>query len=153
MCAANYSILKKHSYLCPRKFTLRVDNQALAWLKPYSTDQAINGRWIMALEKYPFAIQHRPRTQHRNADVLSKRKNDYKKHERQLEELPSIAEKWNFLSQEECDKLPMVPWFDIRVIPEPSRTAQAPQELRQGTPTNNVESGACTQPSSEYRFS
>ena len=46
----------------PSTFTLRMDNQALAWLKTYSTDQAIIGRWIEALEKYPFAIQHRPRT-------------------------------------------------------------------------------------------
>ena len=51
MYAAYYFILKNHSYLCPRKSTLRVDNQALSWLKTYSMDQAIIGRWIMALEK------------------------------------------------------------------------------------------------------
>ena len=119
MYAASYFILKNHRHLRPRKFTLGVGNQALAWLKIYSTDQAIIGRWIMALEKYHFAIQHRPRTQHRNGDGLSKRTNDYKKHERQLGELHSNAEKWNFLSQEEYDRLPLVPWFDIqgRVIP------------------------------------
>ena len=33
----------------------------------------------MALKKYHFSIEHRPRTQHRNADGLSKRTNDYKK--------------------------------------------------------------------------
>ena len=43
MYAAYYFILKNHSYLCPRKFTLRVDNQALSWLKTYSMDQAIIG--------------------------------------------------------------------------------------------------------------
>ena len=32
----------------------------------------------MALEKYHFKIEHHPRTQHRNADELSKRTNDYK---------------------------------------------------------------------------
>ena len=52
---------------------------------------------------------HRPKTQHRNADGLSERRNDYKKHERQLGELHLVAEKWNFLSQEEYDKLPLVP--------------------------------------------
>ena len=31
MYAAYYFILKNHSYLCPRKFTLRVHNQALSW--------------------------------------------------------------------------------------------------------------------------
>ena len=54
MYAAYHFIVKNHSYLCPRKFTLRVDTQALSWLKTYSTDQALIGRWIMALEKYHF---------------------------------------------------------------------------------------------------
>ena len=82
-------------------------------------DQAIIGRWRVALEKYHFSIEHRPRTQHRNADGLSKRTNDYKKHEKQLQNLPAIANKWNFLSQEEYDRLPLAPWFDVqgRVIP------------------------------------
>ena len=77
MYAAFYFILKNHSYLFARKFTLRVDNQALSWLKTYSTDQALIGRSIMALEKYRFTVEHRRRTQHRNADGLSKRTNDY----------------------------------------------------------------------------
>ena len=118
--ATYYFILKNHSYRCLRKFTFRVDNKALSWLKTYSTDKAIIGRWIMAPEKYHFSIEHRPRTQHRNADGLSTRTNDYKKHETQLKGLPLIAEKWNFLSQEEYDKLPLAPWFDVhgRVIPD-----------------------------------
>ena len=78
MYAAYHFMVKNHSYLFPRKFTLRVDNQALSsWLKTYSTDQALIGRWIMALEKYHFRVEHRPPTQHRNADGLSKRINDY----------------------------------------------------------------------------
>ena len=128
MYPAYYFILKNHSYLCPRKFTLRVDNQALAWLKTYSTDQAIIGRWIMALEKYHFRIEHRPRTQHRNADGLSKRTNEYKRRELQLGQLPTAPNRWNFLSQEEFDQLPTVPWFDAhgRVIPN---HPQLPQHL------------------------
>ena len=116
----SYSHIKNHYYLCPRKFKLRVDNQVLSWLKTYSTDQAIIGRWKMALEKYHFSIEHRPRTQHRNADGLSKSTNDYKNHGKQLKGLSPIAEKWNFLSQEEYDKFPLTPWFDVhgRVIPD-----------------------------------
>ena len=74
----------------------------------------------MALEKYHFSIEHQPRTQHRNADGLSKRTNDNKKQEKQLKGLPPNAEKWNFLSQEENNKLPLTPWFDVhgRVIPD-----------------------------------
>ena len=120
MYAAYYFILKNHCYLCPRKFTLRVDNRPPSWLKTYSMDQAVIGRWLVALEKYHFSIEHRPRTQHRNADGLSKRTNYYKKHEKQLKGLPAIADKWNFLSQEEYDKLPLAPRFDVheRVIPD-----------------------------------
>ena len=74
--------------MCPRKFTLRVDNQALSWLKTYSTDQALIVRWITALEKYHFHVEYRPRTQHRNADGPSKRTNDYRWRDQQLERLP-----------------------------------------------------------------
>ena len=112
MFAAYYFILKNHSYLCPRKFTLRVDNQALSWLKTYSTDQALIGRLIMTLDKYHFRVEHRPRTQHRNADGLSKRTNEYRWREKQLAQLPAAGERWNFLSADEFDKLPTAPWFE-----------------------------------------
>ena len=114
MHAVYHFIVKNHSYLCPRKFTLRVDNQALSWLKTYSTDQALIGRWIMALEKYQFRVKHRPRTQHRNADGLSKRTNDYRWREHQPEKLPPDAERWNFLSQDDNERLPTAPWFDVQ---------------------------------------
>ena len=64
MYAAYSFILKNHSYLCARKFILRVDNQAFSWLKTYSTDQALIGRWNMALEKYHYTVEHRPGTQY-----------------------------------------------------------------------------------------
>ena len=119
MYATYYFIVKNHSYLCPRKFTLRVDNQALSWLKTYSTDQALIGRWIMTLERYHFRVEHRPRTQHRNLDGLSKRTNEYRCREKQLAQQPTAGESWNFLSADEFDKLPVAPWFDLqgRVIP------------------------------------
>ena len=99
MYAAYYFFLKHHSYLCARKFILRVDNQALSWLKTYSTDQALIDRWIMALEKYHFKVEQRPRTQHRNADGLSKRTNDYRWLEKQLEKLPPVADKRIFFTR------------------------------------------------------
>ena len=119
--AAYHFIVKNHSYRCPRKFTLTVNNQALSWLKTYSTDQALFGRWIMALEKYPFCVEHRPRTQHRNADGLCKRTNDCQWREQQLEKLPPVAERWNFFSQDKYERLPTAPCVDVqgRVIPNP----------------------------------
>ena len=154
--AAYYFIVKNHSYLCPRKFTLRVDNQALSWLKAYSTDQALIGRWIMTLDKYHFCVEHRPRTQHRNADGLSKRTNDYRCREKQLAQLPAAGERWNFLSAEEFDNLPVAPWFDLqgRVIPnhpdlpahlqnlEPKAPNQALRVLRRAQRANKREQQA-----------
>ena len=133
MYGASYFILKNHSYLCARRFILRVDNQALSWLKTYSTDQALIGRWIMALEKYHFTVEHRPRTQHRNVDGLSKRTNDYQWREKQLEKLPPVADKWNFLSQEEIDQLPVAPWFDLHGRQIPNHP-QLPAHLRNTKP-------------------
>ena len=133
MYAAQYFILKNHSYLCARKFILRVDNQALSWLKTYSTDQALIGRWIMALEKYHFTVEHRPRTQHCNADGLRKRTNDYKWREKQLEKLPPVVDKRNFISQEEIDQLPVAPWFDLHGREIPNHP-QLPAHLRNTKP-------------------
>ena len=134
MYAAYHFIVKNHSYRCPRKFTLRVDNQALSWLKTYSTDQALIGRWIMTLEKDHFRVEYRPRTQHRNADGLSKRTNDYRWREQQLEKLPPVAERWKFLSQEEYEQLPIAPWFDPqgRIIPN---HPELPEHLKNLQPT------------------
>ena len=99
----------------------------------------VDGLWL--LKKYHFGIEHRPRTQHRNADGLSKRTNDYKKHEKQLKGLPAIADKWDFLSQEEYNKLPLAPWFDVhgRVIPNhPELPAHLQRLASQSSPETTV---------------
>ena len=71
------------------------------------------------MEKYHFRVEHRPRPQHRNADGLSKRTNEYRCREKQLAQQPAAGERWNFLSADKFDKLPVAPWFDLqgRVIP------------------------------------
>ena len=46
----------------------------------------------MALEKYHFKVEYRSRTQHRNADGLSKRTNNYQCREKQLEMLAPVAD-------------------------------------------------------------
>ena len=93
MYEAYYFILKTHSYLGARKFILRVDNQAFPWLKTNSTDHVLIGRWIMALEKHHFKVEHRPRTHHRNDDGLSKRTNDYQWRQQQQEKLSLLRTK------------------------------------------------------------
>ena len=112
MYAVFYFIEKFHSYLAGREFTLRVDNQALSWLKTYSMDQAIIGRWIARLDQYHFKTIHRPRTQHRNADGLSKRTNDYVHREKIVEALPEVSKGFSFMSQKDYEELPTVPYID-----------------------------------------
>ena len=133
MYAVFYFIEKFHSYLAGREFTLRVDNQALSWLKTYSMDQAMIGRWIARLDQYHIKTIHRPRTQHRNADGLSKRTNDYVRREKIVEALPEVSKGFSFMSQKDYEELPTVPYIDkhgkfIRNHPElpPEARAQLP---------------------------
>ena len=117
MYAVFYFVENIHSELAGREFTLRVDNQALSWLKTYSMDQTMIGRWIARLDQYHFKTIHRPRTQHRNVDRLSKRTNDYILRERILETLPEVSEGFNFMSQNDYDNLPTITYFDKHLIP------------------------------------
>ena len=133
MYAVFYFIEKFHSYLAGREFTLRVDNQALSWLKTYSMDQAMIGRWIARLDQYHFKTIHRPRTQHRNADGLSKRTNDYVHREKIVEALPEVSKGFSFMSQKDYEELPTVPYIDKhgKFIPDhpelpPEARAQLP---------------------------
>ena len=96
MLAVVTYVKKFHSYLAPRRFVLRVDNQALSWLKTYSMDLGMVGRWLMCLDQYNMEIEHRPRTRHTNADGLSKRTNLYVIKERSLKDDPAVSEGFNF---------------------------------------------------------
>ena len=65
---------------------------------------------------------------------MSKRTNDYGWREQQLEKLPPVAERWNFLPQEEYEQLPTAPWFDLqgRIIPN---HPELPEHLKNLAPT------------------
>ena len=54
MLAVVYFVEKYRSFLAGRKFVLRVDNQALSWLKTYSMDMGVIGRWITKVGPIPF---------------------------------------------------------------------------------------------------
>ena len=112
MLAVVTYVKKFHSYLAPRKFVLRVDNQALSWLKTYSMDLGMVGRWIMHLDQYSMEIEHRPRTRHTNADGLSKRTNLYALKEKHQKDGPVIKGGFNFLDQEVYDSLPILDHLD-----------------------------------------
>ena len=74
MCAVIYGIESHKYYLLGRKFLVRVDNNAVTWLKTQKDPRGILTRWLRILAAYDFNIVHRNSKQHANADSLSRAK-------------------------------------------------------------------------------
>ena len=139
MLAVVTYVKKIHSYLAPRRFVLRVDNQALSWLKTYSMDLGMVGRWIMYLDQYDMEIEHRPRTRHTNADGLSKRTNLYVMKEQNLKDEPRVKEGFNFLDQEVYDALPMLTTVDKQRRTIEPEVAPKMEVIRRKKPDGHVQ--------------
>ena len=122
---------------------LRVDNQALSWVKTYSIDLGMVGRWLVCLDQYNMEIEHRPRIRHTNADGLSKRTNLYVIKERSLKDNPAVREGFNFLDQEVYDALPTLDSVDKhgrQMEPEQSPESEdSPKEADSLTTDQNPE--------------
>ena len=110
--AVFYFTEKFHSYLAGREFPLRMYKQALSWLKTYSMDQAMIGQWIARLDQYHFKTVHWRRTQHGNADGLSKRTNDNVHREKIVETLPETSKGFSFMSQDDYESIPTVQYIN-----------------------------------------
>jgi hypothetical protein len=61
----------KH-YLYGKRFTVRTDHGSLHWLSNFKSPEGQVARWIETLSVFDMKIEHRPGTQHRNADTLSR---------------------------------------------------------------------------------
>ncbi|MCP4195076.1 MAG: hypothetical protein GY768_31130, partial [Planctomycetaceae bacterium] len=115
-------------YLLGRSFVVRVDNQALVWMKTYSGDttgQAI--RWMEQLASFHFVVDHRTREKHMNADALSKLPHYYEElHERQgrKREPP----------KEEVEFMPKCQWQALDVYPEDDPDPGHGRQGRKATP-------------------
>ena len=72
----------------------------------------MNGRWIARLDQYHFKTIHRPRTQHRNVDGLSKWTKDYVHREKIVGALPEVSKGFSFMSQKDYEDLPTMPYID-----------------------------------------
>ncbi|CAC5409896.1 unnamed protein product [Mytilus coruscus] len=59
-------------YLYGKKFTVTTDHGSLKWLLNFKNPEGQIARWIETLGSFEMQIQHRPGTQHRNADALSR---------------------------------------------------------------------------------
>ena len=62
-----------HCYLYGRKFVLRTDHAALRWLLNFKCPEGQLARWLEQLQQYDLEVQHRPGSNHNNADALSRR--------------------------------------------------------------------------------
>ena len=112
MLAVVTYVKKFHSYLAPRRFVLRVENQALSLVENVLHELRNGRRWLMCLDQYNMEIEHRPRTRHTNADGLSKITNLYVIKERSLKDNLAVREGFNFMDQEVYDALPTLDGVD-----------------------------------------
>ena len=67
------SVKHFHHYLFGRKFLIRTDHGALAWLLRFKNPEGQVARWLEVLNTYEFNIEHRPGRHHGNCDGLSRR--------------------------------------------------------------------------------
>jgi len=66
-------VKKFRQYLLGRSFLIRTDHAALQWLRRTPEPIGQQARWLEILEEFDFTVQHRPGSQHVNADALSRR--------------------------------------------------------------------------------
>ena len=60
-------------FLYGKPFLIRTDHSSLRWLLNMKNPEGQLARWLEVLSMYHMTIEHRPGTQHRNADAMSRR--------------------------------------------------------------------------------
>ena len=73
LLAVMQAVKRFHPYLYGQRFLIRTDHSALQWLLNFRQPEGQTARWLEALQGYSFTVQHRPGSQHSNADALSRR--------------------------------------------------------------------------------
>ena len=73
LLAVVYGLKTYRQYLLGRQFVIRTDHSALQYLRRTPEPIGQQARWQTFIEQFTFSIVHRPGTQHRNADALSRR--------------------------------------------------------------------------------
>ena len=72
MLAAVAMCIQFRSYLRGTKFTLPTDHKSLVWLHRFKDTEGMMAWWLHALQQLQFSIIHRSRSDHGNADGLSR---------------------------------------------------------------------------------
>jgi hypothetical protein len=70
--AVIWAVQHFHKYLMGKKFTIITDHSALKFIKTQKFPHGRRGRWMMELQKYDFEIIHRAGKSNKNADALSR---------------------------------------------------------------------------------
>ena len=74
LLAVIYFVKYFRYYLYGKKFTIRTDHSSLKWLLNFKNPEGQLARWTEVLNTYDMVIEHRPGSQHKNADALSRHK-------------------------------------------------------------------------------
>jgi hypothetical protein len=72
MCAVAWATSPFRCYLYGKKFVLRTDHAALTYLHKFADNNCRPLRWSLKQAEYDFTVEHRPGTQIRHADALSR---------------------------------------------------------------------------------
>ena len=112
--AVVFFVDRYRKYLLGAEFELRVDAKALSWLKTQALRSDIIARWAQRLSPFRFSITHRSRTEHMNADALTKRTNELEVFENNRPDgpLPSIP----CISEKQFESLPELKDADLKPL-------------------------------------
>ena len=72
MLAVSWGTYHCRCYLYGKRFVLRTGHAALRYLHTFSENNSRLFRWSLKLSEFDFTVEHRPRTQIRHADALSR---------------------------------------------------------------------------------
>ena len=72
MCAVQWATKHFRCYLYGKKFVLRTDHSALKYLHTFADNNSRLLRWSLRLTEFDFTVEHRPGTQIRHVDSLSR---------------------------------------------------------------------------------
>jgi len=95
LLAAIYSLKQFRQYILGVNFTLRTDHEPLRYLQSLKDPPAQMGRWLDRLQDYTFTVEHRPGSQHGNADGLSRQSNNLETEVKQTGQETYVTETYN----------------------------------------------------------
>ena len=72
MCAVLWATKHFRCYLYGKKFVLRTDHSALKYMHTFADNNSRLLRWSLRLAEFDFSVEHRPGTQMRHVDSLSR---------------------------------------------------------------------------------